>query len=306
MDLFRELDGLAANISNPAFKHLAKSFEESLKQHRLAPQERAQIWQRYQQIWDDRKQWMSSRRQESEAAKSRYMKELYSLDFSYDGLPVFQGFSNWERVGEKVRSARERLRAMSKAIKDDQGLLPQDRWAIQQSINDYWDKTRQSEEATFSVHGERANQLYNEAYAAVENLRPRDAGPILKASRAELRSLWLQRGDREKYRSWFDDLWSKLQGKREEGHKRYRDWHARQEQGLEKLRAVRDGKLNALSRVRDNNSLNRERLSGARSSEHADRVSEWIREGEEKERDIERSIEEIESRIREAEDRLRR
>jgi hypothetical protein len=63
--------------------------------------------------------------------------------------------------------------------------------------------------------------------------------------------------------------------------------------------------MDALSRVQSNNSMNRDRLSEARSSEHADRVSEWIREGEEKERDIERSIEEIESKIHEAEDRLR-
>jgi gas vesicle protein len=121
-----------------------------------------------------------------------------------------------------------------------------------------------------------------------------------------LRSLWLERGEREKYESWFNDLWSKLQYKREEAHKRYEDWHARQEQGLEKLRDVRDRMVSALGRVRDNNSVNRDRLSESRSSEHSDRVSEWIREGEEKERDIERSIDEIESRIREAEDRLRR
>jgi len=306
MDLFEELEGLAESIRNHSFKDLAKSFEESLKQHSLPPRERAQIWQRYQQIWEERKQWMSSRRWESEAAKSRYMNELSLLDFSYDGLPIGQGFSNWARVGEKVRSAREKLKAMSKAIKEDGALLPQDRRTIQQSINDYWDATRQKEQTAFSVHAERASQLYNEAYNAVDNLRPREAGPILKASRAELRSLWLERGEREKYESWFNDLWAKLQYKREEAHKRYEDWHARQEQGLEKLRAVRDRMLSALGRVRDNNSMNRDRLGEARSSEYADRVSEWIREGEERERDIERSIDEIESRIREAEDRLRR
>lgn len=305
MNLFEELDNLEANISSPSFRQMAKSFEEMLKQPSTPSKERAQIWQRYQEVWEKRKQWMSTHRQESEAAKNRYVNELWSLDFSHDGLPIFQSFSNWERVGEKIRSAREKLKAMSKLVKEDQALLPQDRWAVQQSINGFWDKIRQSEEVTFSVHGERASQLYNEAHNAVESLPPREAGPVLKVSRAEFRSLWLERNEREKYESWFNDLWAKLQYKREEARKRHEEWQMRQEQGLEKLRAARDRILDALSRVRSNNSVNRDRLSDAWSSGYADRVSEWIREGEEREHDIERSIEEIESKIHEAEGRLR-
>ena len=59
----------------------------------------------------------------------------------------------WISGADSGGAAREKLKAMSKAIKEDQALLPQDRGTIQQSINDYWDRTRQSEEATFSVRG---------------------------------------------------------------------------------------------------------------------------------------------------------
>lgn len=64
--------------------------------------------------------------------------------------------------------------------------------------------------------------------------------------------------------------------------------------------------MNALEHVRDNISANESRLADARSSEYAERVSEWIQEGENKAHDIEQSIEELEAKIREIEEHLNR
>lgn len=300
------LNALSRIVENKDFPERAKSFQEDLKQtHELTHDQRERLWDRMQELWEHRKRWNEDRKHSSASAKSRYVNELYSIDYKYDGAAILQSFSNYERVGDKVRAARERLKSIGNAIKDDDALLPSHRHELHTLLDEFWQKVKQSEEVTFSVHSERASELYNEACRAVENLLPREAAPILRAASSEVRSLYLDRSDRARYKSWFDDLCAKLNFKRDEGHRKHEDWRRRQEEGLEKLRAARDKALNALERVRNNISDNRSRLYDARSSEYADRVSSWIREGEEKERDIERSIDDLENKIRDAENRLR-
>jgi hypothetical protein len=112
-----------------------------------------------------------------------------------------------------------------------------------------WEKVRQSEETTFNVHSEKAGKLYNEASTAVDSLPPKDASSVLKASQADLRTLWLRSDERDRYHEWFDNLWSKLRAKREE---KKTEWRERQEHGLSKLVEARDKVFEALRRVRNN------------------------------------------------------
>jgi len=297
------LEALSRAVESKDFPERAKSFQEELKRvNALTHDQRERLWNRLQELWAQRKRRNADRQSSSESAKRQYVNEIYSIDYKYDGAPILQSFSNYERVGEKVRAARQRLKSIGDNIKKNDALLPNHRRELHGLLDDIWHKVKQSEETTFSVHGERAGELYNEAYRAVESLPTREAGPILKATGAEVRSLYLDRNDRARYKSMFDDLWSKLNFKRDESQ---RDWRRRQEEGLEKLRAARDKAMNALERVRDNIRDNRSRLSDARSSEFAGRISSWISEGEEKERDIERSINDLEAKIRDAENRLR-
>jgi hypothetical protein len=301
------LDSLSQTIETKDFPEQAKAFEADLKQeHRLTSSQRSAFWDRYQSMWEQYKRWRSSSLQSSNIAKGRYIGELDSLDFSYDGLPVFQTFANWEQVGEKIRAARGRLKDIQAAIKEDRDLISKDKGELYDLINTIWQKTQQKEETTFLEHSERATVLYNDAYEAIENLSPHEAATVLKSANSELHSLWLSRDDREKYRTWFDELWERLKYKRDEAKKRYEDSRLRQEERLEKLRAAHIRALNALEHVRDNISANESRLADARSSEYAERVSEWIQEGENKARDIELSIEELEAKIREAEEHLNR
>ncbi|MCA9626026.1 MAG: hypothetical protein KC766_00100, partial [Myxococcales bacterium] len=301
--LSRCLDDLEAVLESREFKEVADRFQADLRESRaLFKKQRDDLWSRYQGLWKQRKRLRERDANDSDLARRQYVQRLYGLDFSYDGAPIMQSFSNWERVGHKVRATREQLKAMQREVKQDARLLGRDRKAVFDEIQDVWFKVSQAEETTFHVHGERAAQLYNEAYAAVDNMAPGAAAAVLKANGAEIRSLWLSRADRANYKQWFDELWQRLRYKREEAHAAWRD---RQEAGLEKLLGARDRLLDALDRVRSNNRLNESKLADAWSDGYRDRVSEWLREGEERERDMERSLDELESKIRDARDRLR-
>lgn len=299
------LIALSRIVEHKDFPEQAKSFQQDLNRaNELTHDQREHLWNRMQELWEQRKRWNSDRQRTSDSSKRQYVNELYSIDYKYDGGPILQSFSNYERLGEKVRAARQRLKSIGDSIKKDNSLLPNHRHELHSLLDDIWHKVKQSEETTFFVHGERAGDLYNEAYRAVENLPPREAASILRAASSEIRSLYLDKGDRARYKSMFDDLWSKLNFKRDEGRRKHEDWRRRQEKGLERLKAARDKALSALERVRNNIHDNRSRLYDSRSSEYADRVSSWIREGEEKERDIENSIVDLETKIRDAEKRL--
>lgn len=305
MDLDENLNDLEEHLEQPDFHDRAKAFEESLRHTReLRREQRDAIWQRYQGLWVRRKAFSEARKRASEAATQRYLDQLLGLDFTYDGLPIFQTFSNFERVGEKIRATREILKGLSNAVKNDSSLVAADRKKVFTAIDDVRLKVKLSEETTFFVHGERAAELYNDAYRAVESLAPRDATPIFKAAQAELKALWLPRIEREKYFNWFSSLWATLQAKREEGKQRYENWRSRQEEGLHRLEAALAKAEGALDRVRENNRQNHDRLGDARSDDWREVVSGWIQEGEDKERDIENSIEVLREKIRDARSRL--
>ncbi len=300
------LDALKRQITVPTFRDAAKAFEAELREAKgLTREQKDDLWQRYQILWDERKSFIADRQERSEAAKQRYHHELLSLDFSYDGLPILQTFANWERVGEKVRAARERVKSIRAAVKADRSLLPPERKVVNEELDAVWFKISQSEDVAFDVHRKQADRLYNDAERAVDEMRPRDATPVFKAAQAEVNSLWLRSRDRETFRSLFDDLWQKLKLKKEDARRRYEESLARQVRGLDTLRGARAKALDALDRVKENKRANESRLVEARSRSESERVSGGIREDEETESAIERSIAELEEKIRNAEERLR-
>jgi hypothetical protein len=300
------LEDVAAKAGKQGFRETAKMFEGSLKDARLLLREdRAELWDRYQSLWENHRRTRATLESKSELAKARYASQLDALDYRYDGAPIGQTFENWERVGEKIRSCRAEIKTMQASLKADAELLSKDRQEIYDRINIIWLNIKASEDVTFSVHAERAHKLADDAHRAVQQLRVRDAAPIVKAAAAEVRSLWLERGLRDRMRSWFDNLFQQLSYKYEEGKRKHEDWRVRQEEGLERLRGARAKAQDALTRIEANLEANRERLSTARSDGFQTRVSEWIDEGEQKVRDIEQSLLELDAKISDAEERLR-
>lgn len=300
-----DLDRVEEAVERKDFRDAGRMFEERLRSSRsITHEQRDNVWGRYQELWTRRKAFLADRDARSRAAKERYLSTLLGLDYKYDGLPIFQNFDNFARVGEKIRACRTQIKEMQSVIKMDDALLPQDRNEIRERIDSVWHGIQSSEETTFMVHGERADALINDASRAMDALPTREAAAILRAASAEFRSLWLEKPKRERLSALFDDLWTKLEARREEGRRKHADWRVRQETGLDRLRTVRDRAREALESVRGNITANETRLSSARSAEYSARVSGWIEEGEQKARDIERSIEELCEKIRSAEDRL--
>jgi hypothetical protein len=300
------LELLKRQVSAPTFRDTAKSFDLALKESKgLTRALRAELWEAYQSIWADRKAFVTERQQRSDAAAQSYRNELSALDFSYDGAPLGQTFANWEHVGEKVRAARANIKAMQARLKEDRELLPPDRKVLNEAISTVWSKIEQSGDMAFDFHRKQADSLFNDAERAVDQLKPRDATPIFKAAQVEINSLWLRSKDRTIYRGLLDDLWVKLTSKKEDSKRRYDDWRERQEQGRDKLREALDKALDRRRRARENKEANLARLAEARSRSHSERVTEWIREDEEKEAAIERSIVELEEKMRDADEKLR-
>ncbi len=227
---------------------------------------------------------------------------MRGIEFSHDGACILQTFSDWERVGEKVRYARQQIKAIQQRFKDDTTLGKADREDIRREIDSIWDHINQTENTTFHVHKERAHYLYNEASSAVECMPPKDARAILKATNAEVRTLYLNSSDRDKLRSWFNNLWDKLNSKYEAANSA---WRSRQETGLLKLTESQNRLHNSLEKVRDNISSNWSKYYEAKSSDFQDVVRGWISDGESRERELQSWIKELDDKIDDCRSRLR-
>lgn len=293
---------LESALGADGFQSAAKAFEASLRgSPDLTPEAHGALWQRYQELWARHKSITIER---SQATMQRYLEELSSLDFSYDGAPLGQTFANWERVGEKVRVSRAKVKSIREAVKGDRDLLHEHRRKVYEAIDSTWFKIGQSEDLAFDFHRREADRLFGYAKSAVEERKPGAATSVFKASRAGVKTLWLRDRDRDLYRSLFDNLWLQLQAKWDASTRRHEEWRGRQTLGLEKLRATYEKTADALRRVEENHEANLERLATARSESYADRVKEWLREGQEKQRDMQRFLTELEEKIRDAKERL--
>lgn len=293
---------LGSLIDSRDFPEQAKLVQSDIRQERrISREERDHLLNELQLLWDKRKRGMQKRSEDSRNSRLSYFRELNSLDFSYDGAFMLQSFSNWERVGDKVRYARQQIKDIQFRIKNDHSLVKQDREEIRNRIDNIWFKIKNSEETAFMVHGEKASSLYNDAYAAVRDMPVGEAHAILKANNAELRTLYLSSSEREKYKSWFDDLWNTLKIKREKASDA---WRVRQKEGLMKLNDVRNRLTNSLEKIRRNISDNESKYYSAKSSDFQDVIQGWIREGEDQASDLERRIDELDKKISEVEHRL--
>lgn len=285
------------------FPDCGKTFQAQLKQSTsLNRVQRDYFWNEQQKLWDAWKHRSEKRRENSQNSKYAYMRDLRDIEFSHDGPCIMQSFTDWERVGEKVRFARQQIKEIQQRLKDDSTLIKADREDIRREINNIWFSINSTEDTTFFVHKERAYKLYNEASSAVDCLTPKDARAVLKATNAEVRTLYLKSSDRNMLRSWFDSLWSKLNSKYEEANTA---WRSRQEAGISKLTESRNRLYESLKKVRDNISNNWSKYDDAKSSDFKDVVRGWISEGESREKEIECWIKDLDEKIDDCQSRLR-
>ena len=286
------------------FSSVSREFREKIKADDSLPRgEKNRMWTKHHELFETHAKWKAEFIDTSKSIRARLEHELYSIDVDPDGAPIFNSrFSRNERVGDKIYAAREKFKHIQAAIKHSP-LTKDDREALFNMANDIWWNIKNSEENMHNVHKDRADALYNEAYSAVEYKPIGEAREIFKTNQMEVRNLSLSREDRETMKQLFDDLWEKLNYRKEEAS---RQWRERTEQRLNKLYEIKDHKEDQLERVKDNLRNNYDKLSGACSESFRETVEGWIDEGKDRKRTLEDKIDEIERQIAELEDKLGR
>ncbi len=301
------LDVIERKVELTEFAEEAKLFDREFRKVKDVQSEaKEKLWERYQSIWQKRKEFLESKRSLSGSVKERYEKEIVDFDFSFGGAPELKPDSKWEKIGEHIRQARENLKNIRKRISDDANLLSPEKRALFSMIDTFRDKIKEAEELTFNNHGARAAELFEQTRKALENASTVQYVRILQEAQTEMRNLWLRKGDKEKYLEKIDELWGALKEKKKQRKQQFENWLEKQREGLEKLRSVKLKAEDGLARIRKNLEDNRTRLPEARTDEHRQRIESWIKEGEEKEADILRSIADIDKKIAEIEHKLKR
>ena len=308
VQLSEAISGLEDLVGSSDFIGHARSVQSLFKTlHPLHRSEREALWERYQEVWTNHK---ARLRADSETARSELDSAMY-IDTSPDGeLPLgLFGLGDWEGMGAKLSAAKAVLDEAESRIRNDSRLIPEHRNELFQRLHDRRNKLQQARETTWSVLHDKAAELYNEAYYAVDGMPPREALQVFKEKQGLVMALYLSRSDKEKFKNWFQELWQKLQARFEERRHAYEqrkaEWRARQEAGLERLLEAREKVEAFIERIESNIEANKDRQASAYSSDFADRVGEWIREDEEKLEDARHSLEELKRKIEDAGERLR-
>lgn len=312
--LLEAICGLENLVVSPDFAAHARSVQDLFKTlHPLDRSERESLWERYQEAWTSHKAHLARIRADSEEVSRELISKMdFELDLSPDGLifgSEIAGRADWEGMAAKLSTAKALLDEVESRIRSDSRLTGNHRHELFQKLHDKRYALQQAREGAWSELSHRAEELYNEAYYAIETVLPREALQVFKENQKLVMALYLSPSDKEKFKNWFQELWQKLQARFEERRHEYEqrktEWRARQEAGLERLLQAREKVEDFIERIENNIEANRERQASAYSSDWADRFGEWIREDEEKLEDARHSLEELKRKIEDAEERLR-
>jgi len=312
--LLEAICGLENLVESPDFAAHARSVQDLFNTlHPLDRSERESLWERYQKAWTNHKAHLVRIRADSEEVFRELSSKMnFGLDLSPDelvfGSEMF-GRADWEGMAAKLSTAKALLDEVESGIRSDSRLTGKHRYELFQELHDKRYALRQARELAWSELSDRAGELYNEAYYAIETMPPREALQVFKENQNLVMALYLSRSDKEKFHSWFQELWQKLQvrfdERRHEYEQRKAEWRARQEAGLGRLLEAREKVEAFIEKLESNIQANEDRQASAHSSDFADLVSEWIREDEEKLEDVRHSLEELERKIEDAGERLR-
>jgi len=306
-----DLDGFVGSSDFVAHARSVQQLFNTL--HPLDRSERESLWERYQKAWTNHKAQQACLRTESEEVFRELTSKMdFGLDLSPDGL-IFGselfGRADWEGMGAKLSAAKAVLDEVESRLRGESRLTHDHRHELFEKLHDRRYELKQARENTWSELCDRAGELYNETYYAIETMPPREALQVFKENQKLVMALYLRHSDKEEFHSWFQELWQKLQARfderRHEYEQRKTEWRARQEAGLERLLEAREKVEAFIEKLENNIEANEDRQASAHSADFADVVGEWIREDEEKIEDARHSLEELKRKIEDAEERLR-
>ncbi len=306
-ELDYQLDAVERLVESNDFVEQSRLFEKEF--HRLgkfADEQKHKLWERYLAIRAHRQEFLSLRHEVSGSTSSTYEQEILAIDTEFGGAPELKEGSQWDKIGSHIQESREKLREVRKKIESDNDLLRPEKRLLFELIDSIRAKIKESESLTFINHGKRAAELFEEAKQHIESSNVGRASGALKDAQSHIRMLWLKKGEKDRYLNGIEELWAQLKDKRKHRKEQFHDWLEKQKEGLVKLVAVRDKAVATLERVQKNLEDNRQRMVDARSVEFGEKIAGWVKEGEEKEADIQKSVNDLNKKIFEIEDKLKK
>lgn len=301
------LDVVDRLTESTEFSEQAHIFEREFKRlGGLAAEKKEKLWERFQTIWQKRRDFLSQRKNESGSVKNEIETEIVSIDYEFNGAPDLKEDSQWDKIGGMMKASRDKLREIRTQIENDSKLMRPEKRQLYELIESVRDKIKEAETRTFENHGKKAEELYQGAKELLEIGNIGDAAGMLKHVQSQIRMLWLKKGEKERYLNLTEELWGQLKDRRKERKQQFVEWLEKQKEGLDKLRVVKQKAEDALERIRKNIEENRARLTEARSDEFIEKVNVWIAESEAKEKDILGSVNDLQRKIAEIEDKLKK
>lgn len=307
-ELKADAEALVPVAGEEGFAEKAKAVQARLKATRFFPAERrAEITAILDQAWKNYNAAREERKRVSEEKQRTCIQELMGVDISAAPSETEElTFDVKKTYSEQIRFAREKLKQIGQTLKTDNAILPSDKREVFERMDKIRAQAKKLEETVFGSFSKRAEELYEIAKNAVENMNVNKAIEPFKEAQRELNILWISKEEREQYRDKFEELYSRIRAKRDENKNRHKEWQDKQKNGMERLQQARDRAADALKRVQQNLEDNRKRLEGSHSEEFTLRVEGWIREGEEKEKDIQQSVDELDKKIRDIQRHLKK
>jgi hypothetical protein len=302
-----QLDAVERVIGSDEFNEQSKLFNQEFRRlGSLNSEKKNKLWERFQHIWQMRRDYLSQHSSEIGTFMNDYEAAILAVDCEFGGAPELKEDSEWDRIGAHLKASRDKLRDIRKQIDENPKLQRGDKGNLYDLIESSRSKIREAEERTFEHHGTKAQKVYDDTVELLKSGNIAEITEGLKVAQSQIRSLWLKRGEKEKYVAMVEELWGRVKEKRKEKKQQFVDWLSKQKDGLDKLRAVKQKAEEALDRIRKNLEENRSRLTDARSGDFADKVQIWVKESEEKEADILKSISDLNHKIDEIEGKLKK
>ncbi len=307
IELDYQLDAVERLVESTEFIEQSRLFEREFRRlGRFAFEQKEKLWDRYQAIRHKRQEFLSLRTDISGSASSTYETEILSVEHEFGGAPELKPESNWEKIGSQIQHSREKLREIRGRIESDLILLRPEKRLLFEMVDSIRQKIKDAEITTFTNHGKRAAEIFDEIKELIDSANVGKAANALKEAQSSIRSLWLKKGDKDRYLNSIEEFWASLKDKRKERKEQFQTWLEKQRDGLSKLVAVRDKAVETLLRVQKNLEENKARLVESKSQEFSEKIESWIKEGAEKETDISKSVNDLNRKINEIEDKLKK
>jgi hypothetical protein len=325
--------GLLGDMDYKAFFTHAKQISEMFKATRpLFRGDRERLWARFSGLCDEtrgrqqsernRRKEISRRRRESVEEKIAHAELVIrsSPDVEYlrgadrdleDALAMMKG--GWGYIKDGFSQAGTELFAAM--TNDDGKLIPEDheicwrRW--QEARKSYRLRLQDLRQANYEHAHRQAVAAYNLACSG----DPYEAVETIKTTRAGLKGLSMAKDSAAIIQRMLDDAWQKAtsrieqnkaerQRKHEEWQRKQNEWRERQADHIERWQAEIDRGEDVIDDLRRQIDHLHDKLQDAWSDDYISNMEGWIREKEDKIRDIQLSNEERRDKIADVRRRL--